>query len=239
MAVLNTDGTFTYTPNAGFSGIDEFIYEVNDGNGNIDQAAVSVNVRLADPGTLHYLPVKYFGSGHANFPTQLWINTEDPAGATGTITTNSGINIPFTVGPNETFIRSLPNSNTDLGQSSLVNSIRQNGMVVQSDNAAINVQIVQENSNGQSFLNSKSLVALGNVFYAGQQSRSVGFSYEGNGRAIISVMATEDNTNVTFTRPPGTTWNWTGHTSGTVNVTLDAGESYILSSTLRLSLIHI
>ena len=41
---LNTDGTFTYTPNANFNGSDTFTYEVSDGNGGTAQATVSITV---------------------------------------------------------------------------------------------------------------------------------------------------------------------------------------------------
>jgi VCBS repeat-containing protein len=42
--VLNPDGTFTYTPNADFSGSDVFTYTVSDGNGGTDTATVVINV---------------------------------------------------------------------------------------------------------------------------------------------------------------------------------------------------
>ncbi|VAW10726.1 internalin, putative [hydrothermal vent metagenome] len=41
---VNPEGTFTYTPLAGFSGIDTFTYEITDTNGNTDTATVSVTV---------------------------------------------------------------------------------------------------------------------------------------------------------------------------------------------------
>lgn len=41
---VNADGTFSYTPNAGFFGIDSFIYQVTDGQGNIAQAGVLLQV---------------------------------------------------------------------------------------------------------------------------------------------------------------------------------------------------
>ena len=41
---LNTNGTFTYTPNANFVGSDSFTYEVTDGNGGIAQATVNITV---------------------------------------------------------------------------------------------------------------------------------------------------------------------------------------------------
>lgn len=44
--VDNGDGTFMYTPNAGFIGTDLFTYTVDDGNGNTDTATVNVTVIL-------------------------------------------------------------------------------------------------------------------------------------------------------------------------------------------------
>jgi hypothetical protein len=43
-AVAHTDGTITYTPDAGFSGTDSFNYTVSDGQGGSDSALVTVNV---------------------------------------------------------------------------------------------------------------------------------------------------------------------------------------------------
>ncbi len=42
--VINGDNTVTYTPNAGFSGADSFIYTTNDGNGGTDTGTVDVTV---------------------------------------------------------------------------------------------------------------------------------------------------------------------------------------------------
>ncbi|WDE12560.1 Ig-like domain-containing protein [Thalassomonas haliotis] len=41
---LSTDGTFSYTPNAGFTGSDSFIYQLSDSKGNTDNANVSITV---------------------------------------------------------------------------------------------------------------------------------------------------------------------------------------------------
>lgn len=43
--VINTDGTYTYTPNANFSGTDQFSYQVTDGqNGDTASATVAITV---------------------------------------------------------------------------------------------------------------------------------------------------------------------------------------------------
>ncbi len=42
--VYNGDGSFTYTPNAGFTGLDDFAYRISDGSGGTDIASVYVTV---------------------------------------------------------------------------------------------------------------------------------------------------------------------------------------------------
>ncbi|MGH1397666.1 MAG: Ig-like domain-containing protein [Alphaproteobacteria bacterium] len=43
-AVLHSDNTITYTPDAGFVGVDSFTYNVSDGNGGTDTATVQITV---------------------------------------------------------------------------------------------------------------------------------------------------------------------------------------------------
>jgi hypothetical protein len=45
---LNSNGSFTYTPNSDFNGTDSFTYTVSDGNGGTDTATVSITVRAVD-----------------------------------------------------------------------------------------------------------------------------------------------------------------------------------------------
>lgn len=46
-ASVNTDGSFNYTPNAGFAGIDTFSYRIDDGAGGSSSALVNVSVAAA------------------------------------------------------------------------------------------------------------------------------------------------------------------------------------------------
>ena len=48
---LNSDGSFTYTPNEGFTGTDTFEYQVNDPRGGTDTATVTVTVTDTPPPT--------------------------------------------------------------------------------------------------------------------------------------------------------------------------------------------
>ena len=45
---LNSDGSFTYTPNANFSGSDSFTYKANDGSADSNEATVSISVTAAN-----------------------------------------------------------------------------------------------------------------------------------------------------------------------------------------------
>ncbi|EFL87578.1 cadherin-like domain-containing protein, partial [Ahrensia sp. R2A130] len=42
--IVNTDGTYTYTPTADFNGTDTFTVSVDDGNGGTDTATVTITV---------------------------------------------------------------------------------------------------------------------------------------------------------------------------------------------------
>ena len=56
---LNADGSFNYTPNAGFSGLDSFLYAANDGTVASAAATVSVTVRAAGPDAVDILTATY------------------------------------------------------------------------------------------------------------------------------------------------------------------------------------
>ena len=71
---LNADGSFAYTPNAGFSGTDSFTYTVNDGNGGTDTATVTVTVSDAPPPP-NTVPEADDDSYSTDFDTVLTIDT--------------------------------------------------------------------------------------------------------------------------------------------------------------------
>ncbi len=45
---INNDSSFLYTPNNGFSGVDSFVYSIDDGLGEVAQAIVTLNVSEID-----------------------------------------------------------------------------------------------------------------------------------------------------------------------------------------------
>jgi VCBS repeat-containing protein len=80
---LNSDGSFTYTPDTGFSGTDTFTYQANDGT--VDAAAATVTITVDPPAA----PVETAISGSAAAFTYgssgtVWASIT-PATATGTV----------------------------------------------------------------------------------------------------------------------------------------------------------
>lgn len=48
-ATINPNGTITYTPTAGWHGVDTFVYDISDGHGGVDTADVTVTVNEVIP----------------------------------------------------------------------------------------------------------------------------------------------------------------------------------------------
>ena len=57
--VLDADGSFVYTPNAGFEGVDTFSYKANDGQADSEAVTVTIKVVKSDPGLplISYFPI--------------------------------------------------------------------------------------------------------------------------------------------------------------------------------------
>lgn len=87
--VLNTDGTYTYTPNTGFYGNDQFTYQVcNDAptNSSCDFATVYITILPRNPN-----PLPDINNGLMNTPLSgsVITNDQDPQGLTLTVTTTT------------------------------------------------------------------------------------------------------------------------------------------------------
>ncbi|HSP28773.1 MAG TPA: Ig-like domain-containing protein [Ilumatobacteraceae bacterium] len=102
---LNSNGSFTYTPDAGYVGSDSFIYDVSDGNGGTDQATVTIDVTNAAPvaGNDSY-------STDVDVPlvrsaaTGVLANDTDTDGDTLTVTVDTDVtNGTLTLNPNGSF----------------------------------------------------------------------------------------------------------------------------------------
>ena len=85
VVAIAADGSYTYTPNANWSGTDSFTYTISDGQGGIDTATVSVNVTpVADVPTLAPIASQFVLA-----PGNTVISTGD----TDTVITQAAVNI--------------------------------------------------------------------------------------------------------------------------------------------------
>ena len=109
---VNVDGTITYTPDSGFSGVDSFTYTIDDGRGGTSSATVSVTVNPVDNPPV---ALDDSASTTVNLAVSLDVltNDSDPEGDTITITditsqgtlgiaTISGSSIVYTPDPGAT-----------------------------------------------------------------------------------------------------------------------------------------
>ena len=99
---VNPDGTFTYTPNTGFAGTDQFTYTISDGNGGTDTATVTLTVA---PNTAPDAANDSF-TGDFNQPIEgdVLANDSDPDGDPLTVIGNTDpLNGTVTVNPDGTF----------------------------------------------------------------------------------------------------------------------------------------
>ncbi len=86
------DGSFVYTPNANFFGVDSFTYRANDGSANSNVATVTITVFAVNDAPVNTVPgaqttnedtAKVFSSGNGN---QISIADIDAGGANNQVT---------------------------------------------------------------------------------------------------------------------------------------------------------
>ena len=89
---LNKNGSFTYTPNTGFSGTDSFTYRVNDGI--IDSSPAAVNITVKSRGTFNFSTANYSAkeNGTAATITVIRTNGTDVAADVSYSTSNGTAN---------------------------------------------------------------------------------------------------------------------------------------------------
>lgn len=235
--VVNANNTVTYTPTGDYLGIDNFTYQIDDGNGHTDTATVQVTVYLAGgTAATHYLPTRpQTGTVDASSPIYMQITTNDPAGATGTISFPNRIpavaDIPFNI-TRAGFYRTTLDANNpggaDLGITHTYNTAENKGIKIVA-NTDVQVGQFQDDNVWESYLNSKGQAAFGKDFYAGSMYCTRLFANQADMPGdFVSVMAVQDNTTVTIQVPTGKTWNWRGTSTQTAVATLNAGQTYVV-----------
>ncbi len=74
--VLNADGTFTYTPGAGFTGTDSFVYEIFDNNATVARDVATVYISIAEGGN-EILAIDDINDTFVNLPVSGSVATND------------------------------------------------------------------------------------------------------------------------------------------------------------------
>jgi CshA-type fibril repeat protein len=121
----NGDGTFTYTPDGGFTGTDTFTYTVSDGNGGTDTATVTVVVNEGEPpNTVNAVDDNYEIDEDTTLIVDLTANDSDPEGddfevtsvgtpSNGTATLNADGTVTYKPNPDYTGTDSFTYTVTD------------------------------------------------------------------------------------------------------------------------------
>ncbi len=102
---LNANGTFTYTPTAGFSGTDSFVYEVSDGNGGVTTATAFIDVSVPVTGPLNAVNDAVMTNEETLINIVVMANDALP--------TTGAFNIQSTTPPSNGTITVLPNGTID------------------------------------------------------------------------------------------------------------------------------
>ncbi|MGZ2370910.1 tandem-95 repeat protein [Ancylomarina sp. YFZ004] len=115
------------------------------------------------------------------------------------------------------------NSQGVIGTSQLNNILDTEGLIV-SGSKKFFVSIQQKSSAQGDLLTSKGTTGLGTDFYSGHMYSRVG-SYDSHNGHFVSAIATENNTNITFSNP---NVRFFGRTSNTFTVSLNKGQSVVI-----------
>ncbi|WP_293147391.1 Ig-like domain-containing protein [Microcoleus sp. bin48.metabat.b7b8b9.023] len=91
--ILNKNGSFTYTPNTGFSGTDSFTYKLNDGI--LESSPVAVNISVKSAGAFNFSTANYTARENGTVATITVIRTNtdvaaDVSYSTSNATANAG-----------------------------------------------------------------------------------------------------------------------------------------------------
>jgi len=151
--VLNSNGTFVYTPNPGFTGTDTFTYEIIDDNAlpATDTAVLTITV-IGGPNMNYTFAVDdgYGGNQGATITGNVLDNDFDPEGDTQTVDVaispvSGPTNGSLTINPDGTFSYT-PNNPSFFGNDSFVYEIFDNGTPEARDQATVSIIIVGENT---------------------------------------------------------------------------------------------
>lgn len=150
------------------------------------------------------------------YSTPVNVRVQTPDGTTfvfnGTVTSGSPLSIPLT---------------TSIGQTNIANTaLLNNGLLVTTSAPVQCVHKVSSTFN-QTLVTLKGSNGKGREFWCGSQVRNFNGSYGPNEHHFITVMATENNTQVTF-QTPFAMWSSSGTLANPHTITLQKNQSYLI-----------
>ena len=189
-AIINNE--IVYTPQANFNGVDSFSYEINDGNGGVDTATVTVNVA-----PLNDLPVAQNDTATTNSDTlsiNVLANDSDVDGDNLTVASiTPGSNGNTTIIDNQ--IVYIPESNFT-GEDSFTYSVNDgNGGT---NTAQVSVQVIDSGSNNNSNNNPSTRVSAGLLALYNFD--------EGSGNTVFDVSGVGTALNLEINNPARVNW---------------------------------
>ena len=148
--VINPDGTYTYTPNLGFEGVDVFTYQICDDGTPVlcDTVPVTIDV-MPNPGVNVTVATDDAGTGMINQPItgSLTANDTDPEGNSQTVNTTPVVNPmngTVVINPNGTYTYT-PDENY-VGNDQFIYTICDDGTPQACDTATVYLTIMIENT---------------------------------------------------------------------------------------------
>lgn len=176
-------------------------------------------------------PVWDSQNGNQNNPTELVITTIYP-NSTVTVQTPDGVtfNQTYNITSNAPLVIPLT---TTLGMTANINQAENNKGFLITASSPIQAVYRINGIHNKVIATLKGQTALGTEFYAGSQTFLLTDKYSDNDYHFISVMATEDNTSVTFETEQGFVFE--GQSSNPFTINLNEGETYLVRSNDNLN----
>jgi uncharacterized repeat protein (TIGR01451 family)/gliding motility-associated-like protein len=143
---INADGSFTYTPNAGFTGTDQFVYAIFDNGAPVATDQATVYLTIGDPGN-DILAIDDINDTFVNLPVSGDVGTNDdnldgPAGTEVFTLVSGPSNGSLVFNPDGTYTYS-PGLDY-VGEDSFVYQICDGGNPIACDTATVTIEIVDD-----------------------------------------------------------------------------------------------
>ncbi|MBS7786239.1 T9SS type B sorting domain-containing protein [Flavobacterium sp. CYK-55] len=185
----------------------------------------------------HYIP-PLSGSDNTSSSAQeqyLYISTPSTAPVNFTIKQLGGINVTGTVSKSTPYVYNIGNgTNTQLmvPKNNVNNILSNKGFIVEAEDLVyVAARIIAGNSNQAGAVVSKGMAALGTRFRIGSLLNTTANPYTDNHYTFVAIMATENNTLVTFSdiRTGAQLINNAIAGSTPAPITLNSGESFVMA----------